>query len=108
MRQIRNLISLCIVYFLMIGLYFFNSILSGVFFLFLVVTYLEVPGSPEFLCSVHSSITCILFPFFAMTYIDNVPFSLAFLITALMPYLLIDFKAEEHTLIFIHLSSSGI
>ena len=35
----------------------FNSILSGVFFLFFVVIYLDVPGLPEVLCSVHSKIT---------------------------------------------------
>lgn len=28
--------------------------------------YREVPGKPEFLCSVHSRITCIRFPFFAI------------------------------------------
>ena len=61
------------VYFLRIGLNFFNSILSGVFFLFLVVMYLEVPGTPLVLCSVHSSITCILFPFFAITLCSNGP-----------------------------------
>ncbi len=54
------------VIFLRIGLYFFNSIRSGVFFLFFVVIYLEVPGIPESLCSVHSRITCTLFPFFAI------------------------------------------
>ena len=43
--------------FLRIGLYFFCSILSGVFFLFLVVIYLDVPGIPLSLCSVHSRIT---------------------------------------------------
>ncbi len=48
------------------GLYFFNSSLSGVFFLFLVVIYLDVPGIPLSLCSVHSRMTCCLFPFFAM------------------------------------------
>lgn len=54
------------VIFFKIGLYFLISILSGVFFLFLVVIYLEVPGIPESLCSVHSRITCTLFPFFAI------------------------------------------
>lgn len=62
------LISLCTVYFLMIGLYFFNSIRSGVFFLFLVVMYLLVPARPLFLCSVHSRITWTLFPFFAILF----------------------------------------
>ena len=47
-------------------MYFFNSILSGVFFLFFVVIYLDVPGFPEALCSVHSKITWILLPFFAI------------------------------------------
>ncbi len=45
------------------GLYFFNSSLSVVFFLFLVVMYLDVPGIPLFLCSVHSIMTCTLLPF---------------------------------------------
>lgn len=53
-------------YFFNIELYFFNSILSGVFFLFFVVMYLDVPDIPVVLCSVHSKITCILLPFFAM------------------------------------------
>ena len=38
----------------------------------------------------------------------KVPFSLAFFNTALIPNLLIDLRADEQTLIFIHLSSSGI
>ncbi len=62
----RYLISLWTVYFFKIGLNFLSSSLSGVFFLFLVVMYLDVPGCPLFLCSVHSSITCILLPFFAI------------------------------------------
>jgi len=57
------LISLCTVIFLRIGLYFFNSNLPVVFFLFLVVIYLDVPGIPLSLCSVHSRITCTLLPF---------------------------------------------
>jgi len=57
------LISLWMVILLKIGLYFFNSSLPGVFFLFLVVIYLDVPGRPLSLCSVHSKITCTLFPF---------------------------------------------
>jgi hypothetical protein len=60
------LISLCTVTRLRIGLNFLISNLSGVFFLFLVVMYLEVPGTPEVLCSVHSKITWILLPFFAI------------------------------------------
>jgi len=60
------LISLCTVYFFMMGLYFFNSIRSGVFFLFFVVIYLLVPAKPVVLCSVHSSITCTLLPFLAI------------------------------------------
>ena len=60
------LISLWTVIRLRIGLYFLISILSGVFFLFLVVIYLEVPGIPDSLCSVHSKITWTLFPFFAI------------------------------------------
>lgn len=59
-------ISLWIVIFLRMGLNFLISILSGVFFLFFVVMYLDVPGIPEALCSVHSKITWILFPFFAI------------------------------------------
>src|SRR5574337_748546 len=51
------LISLWRVTFLRMGLNFFNSKRSSVFFLFLVVIYLEVPGLPLSLCSVHSSIT---------------------------------------------------
>lgn len=60
------LISLWTVIFFKIGLYFFNSKRSGVFFLFFVVMYLEVPGFPLSLCSVHSMITWILFPFLAI------------------------------------------
>ena len=45
------------------GLYFLSSILAVVFFRFFVVIYREVPGKPLSLCSVHSMITCILFPF---------------------------------------------
>ncbi len=56
-NNIIYLISLCSVILFMIGLYFFNSILSGEFFLFLVVMYLDVPGKPLSLCSVHSRIT---------------------------------------------------
>jgi hypothetical protein len=41
----------------MMELNFFNSNLSGVFFLFLVVMYRDVPGKPLVLCSVHSMIT---------------------------------------------------
>jgi len=59
-------ISLWIVNLFRMGLYFFNSSLSGVFFLFLVVIYLDVPGIPLSLCSVHSRMTCCLFPFFAI------------------------------------------
>lgn len=57
------LISLWMVYLFKIGLNFFNSNLSGVFFLFFCVTYLEVPGMPLALCSVHSRMICILLPF---------------------------------------------
>jgi hypothetical protein len=39
-----------------------------VFFLFLVVIYLEVPGIPLFLCSVHSMMTWMRLPFFAMSF----------------------------------------
>ena len=35
----------------------------GVFFLFLVVIYLDIPGTPLSLCSVHSRMTCTLLPF---------------------------------------------
>ncbi len=64
-------ISLCRVTFFKIGLYFFRSSLSGVFLRFFVVMYLDVPGSPLSLCSVHSIITCTLFPFLAMRYRFN-------------------------------------
>ena len=60
------LISLCNVYLRNTGLYFFNSIRSGLFFRFLVVMYREVPGIPESLCSVHSKITCTRLPFLAI------------------------------------------
>lgn len=52
----------------MMGLNFLSSNLPGVFLRFFVVMYLEVPGRPEFLCSVHSRITCTLFAllFFAI------------------------------------------
>ena len=66
LAMISYLISLWIVIFFRIGLNFLISILSGVFFLFLVVMYREVPGIPEFLCSVHSKITWTLLPFLAM------------------------------------------
>ena len=49
-----------------IGLYFLRSILSGVFFLFLVVMCLDMPGRPLYFCSVHSRITSTLLPFFAI------------------------------------------
>jgi len=68
-REIYYFISLWTVIFLRIGLNFLISILSGVFFLFLVVMYLEVPGIPESLCSVHSKITWTLLPFFAITWL---------------------------------------
>ena len=64
--MISYFISLCTVIRFRMGLYFFNSIRSGEFFLFLVVMYREVPGIPDSLCSVHSRITCTLLPFFAM------------------------------------------
>ncbi len=60
-------ISLWTVYFLRMGLYFFSSSRSGEFFRFFVVMYLEVPGKPLSLCSVHSRITCTLFPFLAIS-----------------------------------------
>ena len=60
------LISLWTVMRLRIGLNFLICNLSGVFFLFFVVMYREVPGIPDSLCSVHSNITWILFPFFAI------------------------------------------
>ena len=53
------------------GLYFLNSRRSVVFLRFLVVMYLDIPGIPLALCSVHSSITCTRLPFafFAITYV---------------------------------------
>jgi len=51
------LISLCTVTFLNTGLNFFNSNLSVVFLRFLVEIYLDIPGMPLSLCSVHSKIT---------------------------------------------------
>ena len=70
--KIDYLISLWTVTFFSIGLNFFNSRRSGVFFLFFWVTYLEVPGMPLVLCSVHSSMIWCLFPFdfFAMMGVD--------------------------------------
>ena len=49
-------------------MYFLRSRRSGVFFLFLVVMYLEIPGTPVAFCSVHSRMTCTLasFDFFAI------------------------------------------
>src|SRR5690606_12284653 len=97
------------------GLNFLISNLSGVFFLFLVVMYLEVPGTPEALCSVHSKITWILLPFFAILlyiylgtdyYLIN-PLALASFKTAAKPFLLIVLIVEAATLRVIHLSSSG-
>lgn len=57
------MISLWIVILLRIGLYFFNSRRPVVFLRFLVVMYLDIPGMPLALCSVHSRITCTLLPF---------------------------------------------
>src|SRR5690625_5906426 len=78
------LISLCTVCLRRTGLYFFSSIRSVVVLRFFVVTYLELPGF-----SVHSNMTCILFPF-AMGYtsFNNVPSSLPSLPTAWIPHLL--------------------
>lgn len=50
------------------GLYFLSSMRSGVFLRFLVVTYREVPGMPDVLCSVHSRMTCTRLPFFAIAF----------------------------------------
>src|SRR6478736_3546740 len=94
--------------------YYLISYLSGVFFLFFVVMYLEVPATPEVLCSVHSKITWILFPFFAILlfiyfgkdYLIN-PSDCAFFKTAAIPFLLIVFIVDAATLRVIHLSSSG-
>jgi hypothetical protein len=61
---------LCTVYFFKTELNFLNSNLLVVFFLFLVVMYLDIPGRPLSLCSVHSRITWILFPFLAIL-LDN-------------------------------------
>src|SRR5690606_16856471 len=61
-------IYLCTVTLFRIALNFLISNLSGVFFLFLVVMYRDVPGSPDSLCSVHSKITWILFPFLSIVY----------------------------------------
>jgi hypothetical protein len=66
MKFLNYLISLCTVTLFKTGLNFLISKRSGVFFLFFVVMYLEVPATPEVLCSVHSKITCILLPFFAI------------------------------------------
>src|SRR5690606_40465058 len=95
------------------GLNFLISILSGVFFLFLVVMYLEVPGMPDSLCSVHSKITWILLPFFAIIilvfqdYLIN-PFSFASFKTTEIPFLLLLFKDLADTFKVTHRSSSGI
>ncbi len=51
------------VYFFRIGLYFFNSRRPVVFLRFFVVIYLDIPGIPLALCSVHSNITCTRLPF---------------------------------------------
>lgn len=55
---LNYLTSLCNVIFFKYGLYFISSSLSGVFFLFFVVMYLDIPGTPLAFCSVHSKITC--------------------------------------------------
>jgi hypothetical protein len=54
--------------------------------------YLEVPATPEVLCSVHSKITWILLPlpscyflFFGMDYLIN-PSDCAFFKTAAIPF----------------------
>ncbi len=60
------LISLWRVYLRNTGLNFLISIRSGVFFRFFVVIYRDVPGMPEFLCSVHSRMTCTRLPFLAI------------------------------------------
>jgi len=61
-----------------IGLYFFSSRRSGVFFRFFFVTYLDVPGRPLALCSVHSRITCCLPPFLAIVQYVLKSFNVAF------------------------------
>lgn len=66
LAMVYYFISLCTVHFLRIGLNFLSSSLEVVFFLFFSVQYLDVPGNPVFLCSVHSRITCILLPFLAI------------------------------------------
>src|SRR3546814_14038762 len=79
--------------FLRTGLNFFSSSLSGEFFLFLVVIYLDAPGIPLSLCSVHSSITCTLFPFFAIfcKFYYMWPFLTKLFKQALIPFL----RSEE-------------
>ena len=65
----RRVEQLCTLFALLrYGLYFLRSSLSGVFFLFLVVMYLDMPGTPLSFCSVHSRITWtrLPFPFFAI------------------------------------------
>jgi hypothetical protein len=58
--------------------------------------YLEVPATPDVLCSVHSKITWILLPFFAILLffffglgLFNKPCACAFFKTAAIPFLLI-------------------
>jgi len=80
-HSICYLISRCTVTRFKLGLYFFFSKRSGVFFLFLVVMYREVPGTPLVFCSVHSMITWILLPFFAISQSLNSCYNTIFLCT---------------------------
>jgi hypothetical protein len=75
--------------------------------------YLEVPATPEVLCSVHSKITWILLPFFAillffyfgMDYLINPS---DWLFSKLQRFHFINcFFVDAATLRVIHLSSSG-
>ena len=80
-------------YFLRTELYLRNSSRSGVFFLFFVVINLDIPAKPLSLCSVHSRITCTLFPLFAMTQLHyndfTYPCSWASTMAFFKPFLLI-------------------
>jgi hypothetical protein len=69
--------------------------------------YLEVPGIPLVLCSVHSRITCTRLPFFAMIY-QIFPFFKNLLIVGVMPFLLMVLIALVDNFKVTHYPVSGM
>jgi hypothetical protein len=74
--------------------------------------YLEVPATPDVLCSVHSKITWILLPSLPSCYFfffgwDYLTLALVLFKTAAIPFFINCFTVDAATLRVIHLSSSG-